>query len=135
MTRLCLSCAIVIALCGTVARAHHSIAGMYDENRKVSLDGVLVQFQFVNPHPFLMMDVEDPRGSRQTWKLEMDNRHELVDVGMTGQTLKPGDRLIVTGSPGRTQPHDLYVRRLERPADGFLYEQIGTSPRVRGLPR
>jgi hypothetical protein len=135
MKRLRLSLAIVIALCGTVTHAHHSIAGMYDESRRVTLDGIVVQFQFVNPHPFVMVDVRDANGSAQTWKLEMDNRHELVDVGMTGQTLKSGDRLVVTGSPGRTQPHDLYVRRLERPADGFLYEQIGTSPRVRGLPR
>ena len=57
-------------------------------------------------------------------------RHELVDVGMTAATLKPGDRLIVTGSPGRTQPRMVYVWQLERGADGFLYEQIGSSPRV-----
>ena len=35
-----LSCAIVVALCGTVAHAHHSIAGMYDESRRVTVDGI-----------------------------------------------------------------------------------------------
>ena len=122
---------MVMALCGTVAHAHHSIAGMYDEGRPVTVDGIVAQFHFVNPHPFVMVDVKDASGNAQPWKLELDNRHELVDVGVTAGTLKAGDRLIVTGSPARAQPRALYVRRLERPADGFLYEQVGTSPRIR----
>ncbi len=134
MNRLLLSCAVASALGATVVHAHHSIAGMYDESRKLTLDGVLVQYQFVNPHPFVMIDVQAATGA-QTWKLEMDNRHELVDVGMTGTTLKVGDRLVVTGSPAFKDPRAMYVRKLQRPADGFLYEQIGFSPRVSGLPR
>jgi uncharacterized protein DUF6152 len=134
MKPLFVSCVVAVALGATGVHAHHSIAGMYDEGRKVTLDGVVVQFQFVNPHPFVMMDVQD-RGGLQTWKLEMDNRHELVDVGVTPTTLKPGDRLVVTGSPAYKESRALYVRRLQRAADGFLYEQIGFSPRVSGLPR
>jgi hypothetical protein len=126
---------MAMALCSTVAHAHHSIAGMYDEGHRVTVDGIVAQFQFVNPHPFVVVDVKDASGTTQTWKLELDNRHELVDVGVTGETLKAGDRLVVTGSPARAQARTLYVRRLERPVDGFLYEQIGNSPRVRGLSR
>ena len=122
---------MVMALCGTMAHAHHSIAGMYDESRRVTVDGLVAQFQFVNPHPFVMVDVKDASGTAQPWKLELDNRRELADVGVTAETLKAGDRLVVSGSPARAQPRALYVRRLERPADGFLYEQIGSSPRVR----
>ena len=60
----------------------------------------------------------------------MDNRFELAGIGMTGDTLKPGDRVVVTGSLGRTEPRTLYIRRLDRPADGFRYEQVGSRPRV-----
>ena len=49
---------------------------------------------------------------------------------MTSETLKPGDRVVVTGSLGRTEPRTLYVRQLDRPADGFRYEQVGSRPRV-----
>ena len=135
ITRFCAIAMGLLALAGAVAQAHHSIAGMYDESRRVMVDGVVAEFHFVNPHPFVLVDVRDATGSAQAWRLEMDNRGELVDVGVTGTTLKPGDRVVVTGSPARGQPQALYVRRLERPADGFLYEQIGSSPRVRGLPR
>jgi hypothetical protein len=49
---------------------------------------------------------------------------------MTGETLRSGDRVVVTGSLGRLDPRTLYIRQLDRPADGFRYEQIGSRPRV-----
>jgi hypothetical protein len=111
--------------------AHHSLSGIYDDSQRVTLEGVVAQFRFVNPHPFIVVDVTDGKGQSQPWQLELDNRHELVAIGMTSDTLKPGDRVVATGSPGRTEPR-LYVRRLDRPADGFWYEQAGSSPRMGG---
>jgi hypothetical protein len=63
--------------------------------------------------------------------MEMDNRRELSQIGFTETTLKPGDRVVVHGSPARREAQRLYIRQLDRPADGFGYEQIGTSPRIR----
>ena len=117
------------------ADAHHSIAGMYDQGRRVTLDGVIAQYQFVNPHPFVVVDVTATNGTTQSWKAELDNRWELQNVGMTPTTFNAGDRVVVSGSPGRDRTQVLYVWRLERPADGFLYEQIGSSPRVSRLRR
>jgi hypothetical protein len=54
---------------------------------------------------------------------------------MTPTTFNAGDRVVVSGSPGRDRTPLLYVWRLERPVDGFLYEQVGTSPRVSRLRR
>jgi hypothetical protein len=51
---------------------------------------------------------------------------------MTSRTLTAGDRIVATGSRGRTQRTSLYVRRLDRAADGFWYEQVGSSPRIGG---
>ena len=125
-----LSLAVMIACCGA-AEAHHSIAGMYDEGHPVTLDGSVLEFHFVNPHPFVLLQVKDSSGRDQTWKLELDNRWELVDVGMSATTLKPGDRLTVTGGPAYKQSNAMYVRRMQR-ADGFRYEQVGFSPKVSG---
>jgi len=118
-----------LSVLAVTADAHHSIAGMYDQSRRVTLDGVIAQYQFVNPHPFVVVDVT-MNGATQSWKAELDNRWELQNVGMTPTTFNVGDRVVVSGSPGRDRTPVLYVWRLERPADGFLYEQIGTSPRV-----
>ena len=129
-----LTAVAAISVLAAAADAHHSIAGMYDQGRRVTLDGVIAQYQFVNPHPFIMVDVT-MNGMTQSWKAELDNRWELQNIGMTPTTFNAGDRVVVSGSPGRDRTPLLYVWRLERAADGLLYEQIGTSPRVSRLRR
>ena len=116
---------------GHVVLAHHSISAIYDGSARVDLDGVVKAFRLVNPHPWVEMTVSDGAGRTRTWKLEMDNLWELTAVGVTADTLQPGDRIVVTGSPARDRSSSLYVRQLDRPADGFRYEQVGNSPRVR----
>jgi hypothetical protein len=128
--RRMLSCAATIALMGVAAHAHHSIASIYDRSRPVTIEGIVARFQFVHPHPFLLIDVKDGAGNAQPWRLEMDNLNELAEIGVTADTLKPGDRVVVSGSLARTQPQSLYLRRLDRPADGFWYEQLGQSPTI-----
>ena len=120
----------VLLLAATSAAAHHSIAGIYDSSNPISFEAVVVEFQFVNPHPFVIVDRSERPGQVQQWRLEMDNRFELARIGMDASTLRPGDRVSVTGSAARDRSRALYVRRLDRPADGFWYEQAGSSPRT-----
>ena len=121
---------------GTTPHAHHAISSVYDSGHKVTLDGVVAQFQLVNPHPFLVIDVIDARDARggtgeaQSWRLEMDNLWELAAIGVTASTLRPGDRVRVSGSLARAHGQRLYLLRLDRPVDGFWYEQVGQSPRI-----
>jgi hypothetical protein len=127
-----LRAALVVAavLVAGGAEAHHSISAVYDSARQVMVEGVVTSFEFVNPHPFLVIAVGADPDDRESWRLEMDNRFELAAIGVTGDTLKAGDVVIVTGSAGRTAPRSLYIRRLDRPADGFRYEQVGSRPRI-----
>ncbi len=119
---------------GVVTNAHHSLDGVYDSSRQVTIQGIIRQFHFVNPHPFVTIEVRSESGTIGQWRLEMDNRSELAGIGMDSDTLKSGDRVVVSGSPGRTQKQTLYIRRLERPIDGLLYEQVGSTPRIRTQP-
>jgi|SRR5437867_1955204 len=122
--------ALVIAAVGATADAHHSISSIYDSSRRVTIDGAVAEFQLVYPHPFLLVDGKDGSGPTQRWRGEMDNRSELAAVGVTVDTFKAGDRVVVSGSLARTQSQSLYVLRLDRPADGFWYEQVGQSPKI-----
>jgi hypothetical protein len=124
-----ISFAVALAA-GASATAHHSIAGVYDSARSATIEGRVTEFRFVNPHPVLVIEVETPGGA-QSWQLEMDNRFELVAIGMVEATFVPGDRVVATGSLGRTEPQRLYLRKLDRPADGLLYEQRGMTPILR----
>lgn len=130
MVRRLLSVVVACALSGMATEAHHSIFAVYDPEQRTTIEGVLAEFHFVNPHPLILIDVKDGDGNVERWRLEMDNLRELVQAGFSRETLKPGDRVVVAGSAARTQARSLYIRRLDRPSDGFWYEQVGSSPRI-----
>jgi len=120
----------VLAVATLPVRAHHSIVGVYDSSKPVTIEAVVVEFQFVNPHPIVAVESADSSGRMQPWRLEMDNRFELQSIGMAANSRRKGDRISVTGGPARDGSRALYIRRLERPSDGFWYEQVGSSPRI-----
>jgi hypothetical protein len=130
----------VLLACGLLfgaftAEAHHSISGMYDNRRSVTVEGVVTQFEFINPHAFITLEVRDTGRAAQRWRVELDDRGELSDIGMTAQTLRPGDHVVVVGSPARREANRLYLARLDRPADGYSFEQVGGRPRLRSPGR
>lgn len=113
------------------ASAHHSIFAVYDSRQRVTINATIAEFHFVNPHPYLVASASEGADASSQWHLELDNRGELAAVGVTAQTFRPGDRVLVTGSRSRTERHSVYVRKLVRPEDGFEYEQAGASPRIK----
>ena len=122
--------AVAAATGGATAAAHHSISAVYDSRKPVTVTGSVREFQFVNPHPWIGLDVADNDGRVQRWRLELDNRWELVDIGMRADTFKAGDMVVATGSSGRDGARAVYVLRLDRAADGLHYEQVGPTPRL-----
>ena len=120
---------------GTVLGAHHSISSVYDSRKPVTVTGSVREFQFVNPHPWISLDVATDDGGVRRWRLELDNRWELVEVGMRADTFKTGDVVVATGSSGRDGTRAVYVLRLDRASDGLHYEQNGPSPSLRFPPR
>ena len=119
---------------GAAAHAHHSIASFYDINKQATIEGEVSEFRFVHPHPILIIDAAADGEEPELWQLEMDNRNELTAIGISAETFKPGDRVIATGSVAKTERQRLYLRRLDRAADGLLYEQVGSRPRISGQP-
>lgn len=129
--------ALCLAAAATgVSRAHHSFASIYDQSQNRTLRGVVSEFRFVNPHPFLFITVRAQGGAadQQTWRGELDNRFELAEIGVTNETFRPGDVVVASGSPARDGSLTFYLWKLERPADRLQYEQIGGTPYLR-VPR
>ena len=125
-----LTAAVVLAI--APASGHHSLSE-YDTARRITLNGVVHEFHFVNPHPYLEV-YGRLGGVTRLWRLELDNRFELVEIGMTSSTFKRGDQLVVSGAPGQDEKPILYVRELDRADDGFRYEQLGSTPRIVRAP-
>ena len=116
--------AVLAGLCvaGTQIYAHHSFATAYFEDQSVTLEGELVQFLFRNPHSFVHVLVKEKDGSTVRYAVEWGGAGQLGSQGVGKDTLRVGDVVIITGSPGRN-PEDHRVRlvTLRRPKDGFVW--------------
>lgn len=107
---------------GVRAYAHHSFAATYFEDKKVTIEGDLVQFLYRNPHSFVHVEVKQPDGTTVRWAVEWGAGGQLGRQGVTRETLKPGDHVIVVGNPGRdAEDHRLRMISIERPSDGWKW--------------
>jgi hypothetical protein len=108
----------------TRAYAHHSFAATYRESQTVTIEGELVQLDFRNPHSFVHVMVKEKDGSMVRYGVEWGGVGQLGQQGVTRDTLKIGDHVIITGAPGRNAAdHRVRMVTLRRPSDGFNWGQ------------
>lgn len=108
---------------GGRAYGHHSFAATYFVDQEITIDGTLTQFLYRNPHSFVKVDAKDDKGEITTWSIEWGGVAQLTQQHVTRDTLKPGDRVIVTGNPGRDpSEHRIRLRKIVRPSDGWNWE-------------
>lgn len=120
MRRILLSMSIGSLVAVVPASAHHSFSAYYFEEQSITLEGVVQEFQYRSPHAILVFTAPDASGRTQTFAAEWSNPRRLSGQGITASTLKPGDVVIVTGSPGRTaSEHKVHLKGIRRPADGW----------------
>ena len=95
--------AILISSFGSigVVAAHHSFAALFDPSARVSVEGVVTEFQFIAPHAYIRIDVADASGLAVKWELETTSPGQLIRRGLTPETLKLGDRVSAVGNPTR----------------------------------
>jgi hypothetical protein len=102
------------------ADAHHSFTATYNEDQEVRIEGTLVAFHFRNPHASVDLVAEDEDGNRVRWGIEWGGAGQLSGQGVTRESLKAGDHVVITGNPARDpNAHRLRMRSLLRPSDGF----------------
>ena len=100
----------VLAAAAPKTSAHHSFAATYLEEQSVSIEGELVQFLFRNPHSFVHINVTEKDGTVRRHAAEWGGASQLGGQGVNAQTLKVGDRVVITGSPARGYPKVPQVR-------------------------
>jgi len=78
--------------------AHHSFSAEYDSKKPVKLKGVVTKVDWMNPHVYFYIDVEDEKGGVANWAFEMGPPNGLQRAGWNRNTMKVGDEVIVDGT-------------------------------------
>ena len=113
---------------GTAAYAHHSYAATYDVTREVKLDGKLVQFVYRNPHSFVHLMAADEKGVQQRWAVEWSGTTQLGAQGVSRETLKVGDEVVINARPSRVPgEYRALMIKLKRTSDGFSWGSPGQT--------
>jgi Family of unknown function (DUF6152) len=86
--------------------AHHGQAA-FDQKAKVTLEGTVTDFHFVNPHSVVEFDVTDATGKVEHWQAEMTSPSRLK--GWTATSLQAGDGVTVTGYRAKSGALSLWV--------------------------
>lgn len=112
--RLVALCGFLVAgAAGVVLQAHHAVAGVYDLNKEVVLQGKLAKLNFVNPHASIVLDVPNPDGSTTEWVLTTASVQVLTRQGVNKSSIKPGEILKVTILPAKNGHPVGFIRSLE----------------------
>jgi hypothetical protein len=85
-------------LVATAAHAHHSGA-MFDRSKTVTLHGTVKEFQFTNPHVWILLLVPDESGNVVEWDVEASAPARLVKWGISAATVHAGDKITLNMHP------------------------------------
>jgi len=112
-------------LLGPAARAHHS-GTMFDETREVTLDGVVKEFQYTNPHSWLLVDVTGTDGKVTTWGFEAEGPTTLMQMKVRRSDFAPGTKVKITGHPMKDgRPAASWTKAIR--ADGIEFYPRGRA--------
>ena len=99
MKRILFGTAFGIVIFGAASMLAHHSGVMFEESKEVTLQGVVKEFQYTNPHSWLLVDVTGKDGKVTTWGFEAEGPTTLQRAGIRPSDFKPGTKLTITGNP------------------------------------
>lgn len=120
-TKLVVLIVAALMLSGAVtAYAHHSFSATYQIEKKITIEGKVVQMMMRNPHSFIHVEVTDETGKPVTWSIEGGGATQMKNN--QGEPLKVGDKVQVVCNPGRSvEAHRGRLVSITRPVDGWTW--------------
>jgi len=124
MKRICGIATLCVGLLPMIAVsvfAHHS-AAMFDNQKTITVEGVVKEFQWTNPHSWLLVDVPDKKGTVTTWGFEAEGPSTLMRAGIRPSELPVGTKLRMSGHPMKDgRPAATWVEAV-RVSDGKKFD-------------
>jgi len=105
-------------------QSHHSNVA-YEVTKVITVTGVVKDFQWVNPHTWLHIVVDDPKDGKVEWAAEGRAPGILLRAGWTKTSLKAGETVTVDMSPAKDGSRTSIIARVTK-ADGTI---LSNQPR------
>jgi len=105
------------------AFAHHGQAKY--GGAEITVNGTVTKFEFLNPHAEVYFEVKDSKGNLERWVGEASSPNMLVRDGWNRNSLKPGDRISVSGHAAKDGSNTIFLEKLVLP-DG---RELAPHPR------
>jgi len=118
-----ISCCLIPAL----TKAHHSVAAEYDLNNRGTIEGVVSEVWFKNPHVRYYIAVTDKRGKKVIWNMHGHNPVTLVRTGWTPNLVRAGDAVVITGDLSRDGSPKMFIRTVELSNGRILLSSPGAD--------
>jgi hypothetical protein len=114
-------------------RAHHAFAAEFDDKKPVRFeDATVTKVQLINPHSWIYVDVKTPDGKVENWAIEAGSPNILLRRGITKDTLKVGQKIVIDGYQSKDGSHRANGRDLKLPSGQQLF--LGSSGPGEGAP-
>ena len=102
---------LVIVLLSAPSLSHHNYRMRYDPETIITLEGIVTQVDWKNPHIEIFVDVEED-GEIFSWVLPTAAPGVASRNGMTAETVAVGERIVVSGWPSRNGSLEMRARSL-----------------------
>jgi hypothetical protein len=81
--------------------AHHGRGASYDNSKIATVEGVITEWAFRNPHAALYVDVKDANGKVVNWGFESQNVSSLSRLNIFRNSFRVGQQVTVKFNPSR----------------------------------
>ena len=126
--KLIMTVAGILTALALPVSAHHSFFAEFDATKSLVLDGTIVKMEWVSPHSWLHLDVENDAGVMETWKVEGGAPNVLLRKGFTRDSFPVGTKVIINGFQAKDGSLRAAQSSIEFP-DGMVMDMGGSQQR------
>jgi len=103
---------VCLLLTPATSFSHHSVAGFYDPDTLIEIEGVIKRARWRNPHTVFEVDVTNDSGEVVTWRIESGALGVLRQRGLAREFVNPGDHVKIMGDSSIRSDHEMFARNM-----------------------